>query len=115
MRPWWKSSSRPTIGAEARSDSAGFLDLDPGRGELVDFPFVMGDIKNRQAQIVADAADHFHDLAAAGGVKRRQRLVHQQKERTRQQRPPTCDTFNSDKRRVGKGCVQQGSTGGWAV
>src|SRR3546814_7510144 len=68
MRPWWKSSSRPTIGAESRSDSSGFLDLDPGRGELVDFPFVMGDIKNRQAQIVADAADHFHDLAAAGGV-----------------------------------------------
>src|SRR3546814_19041835 len=109
MRPWWKSSSRPTIGAEARSDSAGFLDLDPGRGELVDFPFVMGDIKNRQAQIVADAADHFHDLAAAGGVKRRQRLVHQQKARTRQQRPPNCDPLQSEERRVGK---KLGTTGG---
>src|SRR3546814_19517570 len=99
MLPWWKISSRPTIGAEARSDSAGFLDLDPGRGELVDFPFVMGDIKNRQAQIVADAADHFHDPAAAGGVKRRQRHVHQQTARTRHQ--------TSEERRGGKACVSK--------
>ena len=47
----------------------------------------MADVDDRQAHVVAQPLDVGQDLRLAAGVERRQRLVHQQQPRLRQQRP----------------------------
>src|SRR3546814_10597935 len=59
----------------------------------VDLGAVVADVEDRELQLVADAFDHRHDVAAPRRVERRERFVHQQDFGGREQRAADRDTL----------------------
>ena len=76
-------------------------------GEPLDLRHVVGDVERRQRQAVAQPLEERQDVGLGGVVERRQRLVHQQQPRLRQQRAAERDALALAAGEIARRAVEQ--------
>ncbi len=83
------------------------LHRDHGIGEAHDLGQRVADVYDEQPQFVAQPLDIGEDLLAAGGVERRERFVHEQQARLREQRPADRDALLLATRKPQRTAIEQ--------